>query len=298
MKPTHRAYLFLHVSVILWGFTAILGDLINLNAGFLVWWRVALTSFFLLFWPNIFKHLIRLSWKSIRIYAFIGVLVGVHWVCFFGAVKLANASITLVAVSTVALFTSFLEPFILHTRFRISEFALGIIVIPAMALIVQDFDGKMILGFWSGIAASFLAALFAVLNKKYIDQTEPQVITLIEMSSACVALTVMGPFFLSYFDLNTFIPQEWDWAYLIFLSLGCTILPFVLHLISLKSISAFASNLVMNMEPVYGIVFAIVILKEHKELSVQFYIGVAIILFAIIIYPIINRKRKSELINN
>ncbi len=284
-----RAYLELHLAVFLWGFTAILGDLIQLSALALVWWRVLITSISVLFLLRnrlAFKQLHR---RSIGQYALVGVLTGLHWLTFYGAIKLSNASITLVCMATCAFFTSLVEPLLLRKKMNWTEITVGFLIIPGMVLIVQNVDVKMHLGIAVGLLSSLLAAVFSTLNKKWIDNAEPLPITLIEMSSAWLFLSAVLPFFFHAEPNAALLPSAKDLAMLVVLSLLCTTLTWVLALRAMKHLTAFASNLTVNLEPVYGIFLAWLILGEQKELSQGFYIGVSLILLVVFSYPFFSK---------
>ncbi|MBK6903672.1 MAG: EamA family transporter [Saprospirales bacterium] len=290
MDSNRRAYLEIHFAVFLWGFTAILGDLIQLSALVLVWWRVLITSVSLLFLlrsSRVFREMPR---RLIFQYMGIGVLVAIHWLAFYGAIKLANASVALICMATTSFFTALLEPLLLRQRLKGYELFLGILVIPGMVLIANNLDFSMLDGFWAGLAAALLAALFSTLNKKLVTRAEPVPITFLELGSAWLFLCALLPFYLRSNPGTIFWPTWPDLGYLIILALLCTTLPYVLSLRALKHLSAFASNLTINMEPVYGIALAWIILKENKELSPGFYIGGAIILIAVFSYPVIRNK--------
>ena len=271
------------------GFTAILGDLITLPAYAIVWWRVLITSISLIFLIRMRQAILALSTRMILTYMGIGVLVGLHWVCFYGAIKLSNASLTLVCMATSALFTSFLEPLIMGQRLKWLNILLGLIVIPGMFFVVNGIDVTFYAGLWAGLAAAFFAALFAALNKRYIHGSSPMTITFLELSSAWLFLTIVAPFFVSYHEIISWIPIGMDIWYLLILALLCTTLAYVLAIRSLLKLSAFASNLVINLEPIYGIVLAWLILDDHKELTSNFYIGMIVIFATIILYPMIQR---------
>ena len=286
-----RSYLELHVAVLLFGFTAILGDLIQLAALLIVWWRVLITSFSLapIARPRqLFRQLeLRVLWR----FAGIGVLVALHWLTFFGAAKLANASVCLVAMATTSFFAAILEPFIVKRPFYWYELALGLLIIPGMALIVNSLDFSMIPGVISGLVSAFLASLFSTLNKKYIRHTDPLRITFLELSSAWgfLSIVLMGMLLLGR-DFGNFLPpRPLDWLFLGILALLCTSLAYVLAMRALRHLSAFASNLTINLEPVYGIALAWVLLKENEELGPNFYWGVVIILVAVFSYPLLRR---------
>jgi len=222
----------------------------------------------------------------------IGVIVGLHWICFYGAIKLSNASIALVCMATTSFFTSIIEPLILKQKFKGIELLLGIFIIPGMVLIVNSTELAFMNGIWVGLTAAFLAALFAVLNKKYIGNADPYSITFIELGSAWLFISIiLAVIFLSPIEDVSFVPVGLnDWIYLLILSLFCTTLAYILSLKALKHISAFASNLVINLEPVYGIILAIILLNEHKSLNLTFYIGCSIIVFTVMLYPILTKR--------
>ena len=294
MNTENKAYLQLHLAVFLFGFTAILGDLIQLSATRIVWWRVMLTSISLLFLINV-RHLFQvLSVKTILLFMGIGGIVGLHWITFYGAIKLSNASVTLVCFATTSLFTALIEPIVFKQPIKISELGLGALVIPGMALIVNNLDGGLLIGILVGLFSAFLAALFSTLNKKYIQKTGEMNITFIELTSAFLLISLALPVLhWTQIDQSPIIPPTLlDWGYLLILSLVCTTFAYVLALKALKYISAFATNLTYNMEPIYGILLAGLILQEHKELTPRFYLGVIIILSAVFAYPILRKRLK------
>jgi len=300
MPLTHNqtAYIQIHIAVILFGFTAILGDLIQLPAVILVWWRVLITSVSLLFFIQFGKSLIQIPKKQIRSYIIIGILIGLHWICFYGAIKLSNASIALVCMSTTSLFTSIIEPIFFRTKVNKLELILAASVIPGMLLIVNNIHTEYITGVWVGLASALLAAIFSSLNKVHIKGADPYSISFIELSSAWLMISLLlGVMWIFGYQTDTFLPPSTsDWVYLIILALLCTTLAQVLTLKSLHHLSAFAVNLVINLEPVYGILMAIFILNDHKELSPMFYLGGGIILLSVMMYPYLQKKFNTSTI--
>jgi len=290
MDNEKRAYLELHLAVFLFGFTAILGDLIQLSALVIVWWRVMITSLSLVFLIRGGKALRQLPWPTILQFMGIGLLIAVHWLAFYGAIKLANASISLICMATISFFTSFLEPLIMRQRVRWHEIMIGLAIIPGMALIVNSTAPSMNLGILVGLSAALLAALFATLNKKLVGRSDEMSITFLELGSAWLFLSLLLPIYIGLSEGPVqLLPSPTDWLYLIILSLLCTTLAYVLALRSLRYLSAFASNLAINLEPLYGIALAWVILKDQEELSPGFYWGVLIILAAVFSYPLLRR---------
>lgn len=294
LDATKRAYLELHLAVFLWGFTAILGDLIQLSAVVLVWWRVLLTSISVLFFIRGGFALRKMSRRSVLQFAFVGMLTGLHWLTFFGAVKLANASITLVCMATCAFFTAIFEPIILRSKFKPWEIFIGLLVVPGMALVVESVDVSMHAGIWVGLISAFLASVFSIFNKKWIGNAEPMPITFIEMTSAWLTLSLILPFYFHSEPTASLLPSLSDLGMLLVLALACTTLTWVLALRALKHLSAFASTLTVNLEPVYGIALAWILLEEHRDLSPGFYWGVLLILVVVFSYPVLNRRFGSQ----
>lgn len=294
MPTERRSYIELHIAVFLYGLTAILGDLISLPAIILVWWRVLITSFSLLFFIRWGRDLMAVKRSTALPIMLIGCIVAVHWICFYGSIKLANASVALICMATTSIFTSFLEPWIMKRKIDPLEIVLGLILVPAMALVVNSIDLSMRDGVIVGFASAFFAALFGTLNKKYVDTTTPYMFTFLQLSSAWLFISLIFIFWGSYIDLSIFYPPEVsDWIYIVMLALLCTTLAYVLTLRALSVLSAYATNLVINLEPLYGIVLAAFILKEYEQLTTNFYIGGAIILSIVMSYPYLKRRFSS-----
>lgn len=288
MKKSLLPYVQLHVAVFLYGLTAILGDLISIPAASLVWWRVAITSFSLLFFIKFGADLLKIPTKLIIKLLCVGVIVGIHWVAFYGAIKYANASIALIALSTTTLFTSLIEPLVFRRRPDPIQILFGLLIIPGIYLIVQNIEGTQITGLYIGILSAFMAALFSVFNKDLVEKVDPFPLTFLEMIGVFIFLSILYPIFSeNYF--NPFVPIGMDWLYLLILCLLCTTFAYYLGLLALRKMSAFETNLIINLEPVYGIILAIIILKEHRELDFRFYIGVVIILMVVFSYPLVKK---------
>lgn len=293
MENKKRAYLELHTAVFLWGFTAILGHWIQLSALSLVWWRVLLTALSLVPFVWVSYKNAKLPRRSVAQFAFVGILTALHWVTFYGAIKLSNASVTLVCMATCAFFTSLVEPLLTGSRMQWREILIGFLVVPGMALIIQNVDISMRSGIWVGLLSSLLAAMFSILNKKWIGNADPLRITFIEMGSAWLFLTAVLPFFFYLEPDQALLPTWRDFGLLVILAVACTTLTWMLALRALRHISAFASTLTVNLEPVYGIFLAWALLGEDKELSPGFYIGVAFILLVVFSYPFLKGKDKQ-----
>lgn len=289
----NRAYAELHLAVFLWGFTAILGDLISLNAVTLVWWRVLLTSISLLAFVRVGKIVREVGKRQALIFAGLGCVVALHWVTFYGAIKLANASVGLICLATTALFSSILEPLIVKRKFLWYEMALGLFILPGIWLIIDGVDASMTTGVLVGLSSALLVTIFTTFNKLYVEKTEPLRITFIELTAGTLFLTPFLPFM-----PGNFWPEPVDWLYLIVLAVLCTTLTNFLFLRALKQLSAFAANLTVNLEPVYGIALAYFLLNDAEELTPSFYWGTGLILVAVFGYAGLKRVMNRRRVNN
>lgn len=289
LSPTKKAYLQLHTSVVLWGFTAILGRLITLKEVPLVWYRVLITCVALICLPGVYKQVKTTPRKGALKLAGIGCLVCIHWVCFYGSIKYSNVSIALSCLATTSFMASIIEPLFNKKKIKLYELSLGLLIIPGIIIIVHVSE-LFVTGIVLGLVSALFAAIFTVLNKMVIDDHHPQGMTFIELGSGFIFLSIIMPFYLHLFPGTNMHPGTGDWTYLIILGVCCTTLPFVLALHALKHLSAFASTLTVNLEPVYGILLAIPIFHENKDLDWMFYLGTGIILLAVFIHPLLKRR--------
>ncbi len=296
LSPITRSYVELHIAVIFWGFSAILGDLIELSWFMITWWRVVLASGSLIILCRLFQADLTMTKTQLMQYAGIGMIVAVHWLTFFGSIQYANASVALITYATAAFMISILEPLILRTQISKIEVCLGVVIILAMAMVVQGIDLSMRLGLILGLISAFLSALFGVVNKKLVTNGDPLVITTVEMIAAALFLSLLLPIWLGQTQ-DQFLPVGLDWVYLSVLAFGCTSFAFLISIRTLQHISAFAQSVVMNLEPIYGIILAIIILGDNKDLTFGFYVGALIIMCSVLGYPYLKRKliRTSEI---
>lgn len=284
----------MHIAVFLFGFTAILGKLITLQEIALVWNRLWIAVLGLLLIPGVLRELQKIPLKKILQFAGIGVIVALHWISFYGSIKLGDsASITLACLATTSLFTSVLEPLVTRSKFNWIELFLGLIVIFGIYMLtgVGEFYYNAIL---VGLISALLAAIFSVLNKKMITGQNSIAVSVIELFSGFLFITLCYPLITAYIPQPQWFPSSSDWWWLLILGLACTSLAYVLAMNALKELSAFVSNLSINLEPVYGIILAILLLHENQDLNSDFYIGTSIILLAVILHPIILRIQKRK----
>ncbi len=265
----------MHVAVLLWGFTGVLGKAISLDAPVLVWYRMLMTAVFMATILFYRKQWVPISRRDLGQLAAVGVLMGLHWVGFYGSIKFANISIALVCLSTASIFTSLLDPFVNEGKHDLKEVLLGSLALAGVYLIYrfQQFYG---LGIAFGIAAAILSSVFTVLNKKIANKYPARTMVFYEMSTGWVFISLLMPVLFYYVPGTRFMPSspsllgaDWvhnDWLWLVILSLCCTVWSQSLALNALKKLTSFTVTLSVNLEPVYGIILAFVFYNENKEI--------------------------------
>ena len=292
MTPTGKAQWQIHFCVILWGFTAILGKLITLQALALVWWRMLIVVAALALVPTVWRGLRAMPLRLIAAYAGIGCLVALHWLTFYAAIKLANASVAATCMGVGPAFLALVEPWLTGRRFDARELALGVLVIPGVVLVAGGVPASMHLGLGVGILSALLVALFGALNKRLVEHADPLTVTGVELGAGTLLLTALAPLLPHEGPLLP-MPDLHDLILLLILSIGCTLLPYTVALAALRKLSAFYVQLATNLEPIYAIALAIVLLGEQRELGLMFYLGVAIILLSVFAHPLLARTGKG-----
>lgn len=296
-QPRKKAYIQLHIAVLLFGFTAILGKLILLDESPLVWHRLWISVGGLIFLPGTIAGIRKLNRQEFLRFSGIGCLVILHWITFYGSIKIGNsASIALACLSTTTLFTSILEPIITRSKFNKIEILLGLLVIVGIWFVSQV-GSFYYMAIFVGLISAFFASLFSTLNKKYIANHNTLSVSVVELSIGWLFLNLVM-FARGNWIWSTMIPSNTDWIYLFILGLICTSVAFALSLEALKQLSAFISNLSITLEPVYGIILAVVLLHEDSQLNTKFYIGTSILLLAVALHPFLTQwdeKRKRRI---
>jgi drug/metabolite transporter (DMT)-like permease len=292
-----KAFIQLHIAVFLAGFTGILGKLIVLNEGLLVWYRLMLSAVSMWILLLIQRKSAKISYTDVFKIFGIGAIAALHWVSFYGSIKYANVSIALVCFSAIGFFTSFLEPLIFRVKMDFIELFLGLLMIAGIFFIFH-FDPTYKTGIVIGLVSALLASIFPILNKVVLKKIAAETVTLYELSGGFLFLSVLLPFYLKLFPTEYIFPNLKDWFWLLVLSWVCTVLAFNLSMKALQKISAFTANLSYNLEPVYGILLAFVVLGENKYLNRGFYAGLGLILFAITaqMWRLWSKRKKGELI--
>ncbi len=293
---TARDWIFVHLCVVLWGFTAILGKMITLPALPLVWWRMLLVAVLLALVPRIWRGLRAMTPRLRWAYAGIGALVALHWLTFYAAIRLSNASVAATCMALGTVFTAVVEPLLTGRRLSPRELGLGVAVLPGVVLVAGGVPSGMLAGVAVGTVSALFVALFSSLNKRLVDHADPLSVTALEMGAGAVALTLLAPvsgLLWPAFGGDPFmLPTPRDAVWLLTLAVVCTLLPFALFLVALRRLSAFAAQLSVNLEPVYAIALAAVLLGEQQELTPAFYLGVAVILAVVLAYPLLLRPQR------
>jgi drug/metabolite transporter (DMT)-like permease len=278
-KDRSSNLIILHVVVLLWGFTGILGREITLDAYLLVWWRVAIATIAIGAYA-VFKGIkLNAPGNALPALAGIGLLTAIHWVCFFMSIKVSKISVALAVISTTALFVSLLAPLIRKEKFYAYEVLLGIVVVGGLTLIFR-FESDYTLGIVLSLAAAVFAALFSSFNSLLVTRHSPVLIAFWEMLFALIGLTLFL-LFRGDFSTKDFIPDYRDAGLLIILGVACTGLAFIISIQVMRVLSPFTCALAINMEPVYTILFALALYGEQEYMSFQFYIGALVIISTI-----------------
>ena len=278
-----RAYVQMHISILLWGFTGILGKAISLSEGMTVWYRMLISALGLLALLLFLKDMKLPSRKNLLQLSFLGAMIAIHWVLFFASIKYSNVSVALSCFASISLFTAIIEPLINKRKPDTFELALGLVAIAGIYVIFsfQKFYG---LGILFALLSSLGGAIFTIYNKNILAKQDPINITFYEMLSGFLFLTILLPFYFYISSTSFEIPATDDIIYLLILGLLCTTVAFTLSLYALDRLDAFTMNLSVNLEPIYSIILAFLIFDEGKEVNIGFYIGTAIILSSVFIH--------------
>lgn len=291
-----KAFIQLHIGVLLAGFTGVFGRLITLNEGMLVWYRMILSGILLLIILKVSGKLQKISIKEFLRIASVGILLGLHWLFFYGSIKYSNISIGVVCYSLTGFFTAILAPLLNRKKFALSEIFLSTLTLCGVALIFS-FDAKYRTGILLGVISSLLVAFYSIAAERLAHQFESETITTYQMVGGSIGMTLLLPFYLHFFPVISLLPDFTDFIYLLLLALFCTVLLYILVTSTLKVISAFTVNLSFNLEPVYSIILAALIFHENKELNGTFYVGLALIILSVTLqmFKVFVDNKKSRL---
>ncbi len=293
LTDTNKAFIKLHTSILLAGFTGILGKLIDLEQVMLVWYRMSMTFVIFALFLYFSGKFERISLKDFLKIGFSGVLICVHWLFFYASIKLSNVSIGVVCYSLIGFFTAVSEPLLLRTRFSWRELAFSLLTVLGV-LLIFSFDVRYRLGIIAGVIAAFLGALYTI-SIKYFKGYSDNATLLYQMGGGALFLTCILPICINYFEITYLIPSLKDTILLFCLSTFCTIGMSYLLIQSLHCISAFTVNLSYNLEPVYSIFIAIAFLGEARELNFAFYMGLFVIILSVCLQSLWVIRQKKQM---
>ncbi|HSI68674.1 MAG TPA: DMT family transporter [Gillisia sp.] len=292
-----KSYLHFHVIVFIWGFTAVLGALITLDAVPLVWYRMLLATGFIYLWILWKKKNLKVDRSKLLLLIVAGVVIALHWLTFFGAIKVSNVSITLALLSTGAFFTSILEPIFYKRKLVGYEVIFGLVVMLGLYIIFRV-ETDYYLGIILGLISAFLSAVFTLMNGKLIKHAAPSVISFYELLTGVVAISLYLFYITistsgeSGFNVDFFSLSENDWFYIFLLASVCTAYAFIASVAVMKHLSPYTIMLTINLEPVYGIILAFLVFGNKEQMHPQFYYGAAIILATVVLNGYLKTKRK------
>lgn|SRR5690606_24789761 len=298
ISPVVKDYLMLHFVVLIWGFTAILGMLISIPTIEMVFYRTLLAALGLglVFWWK--KTKLRLPKKELAKILVTGAIISLHWLLFFGAARVSNISVCLAGLATASFWTAFLEPMVNKTKVKWYEVFLGLLIIVGL-VVIFSFELDYWVGLVMSVGSALLGAIFMVINSRLTKRGHPYIITFYEMIGAFIftALVMLG-YYLFYAEVQLqLVPTAMDWLWLVILAGFCTVYAFSVSVELMKRLTAFAVNLTVNLEPVYGILLAVLIFGEKEKMTGGFYLGATIILLSVCMYPLFNylyKRRKAK----
>jgi drug/metabolite transporter (DMT)-like permease len=291
VRAKTKASLQLHAAVLTWGFTSILGRAITVPALALVWWRMLVAVSLLSLTPRVWRGARSLPLRLLVAYAGAGCVLALHWVAFFGAVKLANASVAVACLGTAPPLVAIIEPVVGTRRFAARDLVLGLAVAPGVALIAGGVSLEMRPGLFVGLLAAALVAFLAVLNKRLVGRGDDLTMAAVELAGGLLLLTVAA---LATASVRS-VPGPRDVVLLLVLATACTVLPTTWYLAALRHLPAFRVQLTTNLEPVYSIILAALLLGESSKLSTRFYAGTTLLLLGLFVHSLAARSLRPGL---
>lgn len=291
LSDNNKSYLHLHLIVFIWGFTAILGRLITLDALPLVWYRMLFAVGFIFIYIKYKRMPIKIPKRILLKFLVAGLVIALHWFTFFRAIKVSNVSITLACLSTGAFFTSLIEPIFFGKKIIWYEIFFGLIVVFGLSIIF-NVEGRYVEGIVLALTSAFLSASFAVINSKFVKDYDPTVISYYELGGGVLFFSIFL-LFTNSFNSEFFQLTTSDFIYLLILSSVCTAYAFIASTAVMKFLSPYTVMLTINLEPIYGIILAVLIFEDKEQMSPQFYVGAVIILLTVILNGILKSRLKA-----
>jgi len=289
MPNLRKDLIILHLTILVWGFTGVLGKLISIDAVPMVWYRVLIASAALFIWFAASRTDIRVSKKQFIQFILTGGIVAIHWIFFFHAIKVSTVSVALVCLSSFTLFTAVLEPLIKQQKIQSGDILIGLFIILGIYLIFK-FESQYTLGIIFGLSAAVASSLFSIINSTLVQKSSAAIIGFYELIGAFFWITLYRLFDGSLLSTEFNLAKN-DWIYLTILGTICTSAAYVAGVAVMRNLSAFRVALATNLEPVYGIILAYLFFKTNEQMTGGFYAGAAIVLAAVFLYPIYKKRQ-------
>ncbi len=291
------AYFQMHLAIFIWGFTGVLGKLIQLDETPLVWYRVMIASVFMIIF-FLKTKVQKVDIKEIPFLSLQGLVLALHWLAFYAAIKYSNVSITLCCMASSAFFTSLIEPIYFKKKINFVEILLGTVVIIGILQIFYSPVNEVLmnqytLGIVLGLIAAFLSSLVTILSKKFSSKYNGFTLTFYQIVTGFLILSLFVPFHIYKNGFQAWLPSSEDWIYLFIMGIVCTVIACTLALNSLQHLSSYTMTLNINLEPVYGIILAFLIFKENEHFNYRFYIGAAVILTSLMLHALYISQKRS-----
>ncbi|MGC3943926.1 MAG: DMT family transporter [Chryseolinea sp.] len=293
---TRSDYFKLHFIVFLWGFTAIIGKLITIPTVEMVFYRAILAALGMGVVILLTRGTFRVSGKQLIQLILIGFIVALHWVAFFGAARVSNVSVSLVGFATNSLWTAILVPWLSRTGVKKFELMLGLVVLFGL-YIIFSFDFQYRLGLFLAVIAGLTSAVFSIFNARLVRDIPAYTITFYEMIGIFIGLSAFMPLYKVMWATDHVLhlmPTTYDWFYIAFLAIVCSVYAYSTAVELMKKISVFLLQLSLNLEPVYGIIMAVIIFGDKEKMGANFYLGTIIILSAVLLYPVFRRRFETQ----
>lgn len=296
MIATTKDYVKLHFLVFLWGFTAVLGKLVSIPSVEMVFYRTLLAALGMAALILVVRGSFKVSNSDLIKVVLTGFIVAIHWLTFFGAGRIANPSTSLVGFATCSFWAALIEPLAKRKKIQLLEIGLGVVVIVGLSIIFAG-DFQYPLGLFLGIISGLTAAIFSVINARLVTRVNAHTITFYEMTSACLLILVFFPIYQSTWADDgklSLLPTGSDWVYIAIMAWVCSVYAYSVAINLTRKLSVFFIQLALNLEPLYGIVLALIVFGNKEVMGMNFYAGTIIIISAVAIYPILKKKTETQ----
>lgn len=289
--PRLKEFLLLHGIVFLWGFTGIIGKLLHQESFIIVWYRVLIASLGLLVYLWITKTSFSVKRTHLLPAVLVGIVVALHWITFYYAIQISTASLGILCLATTTVHVVWLEPLIMKTAFQWKKLFFSLMVVAGVAFIARDFKGDVLLATGIGLLSALLAGIFSVSNAKLSQTIPAPILSFYELTTGWVGISLYLLF--THAPKALFYLSQNDLLWLLFLGLVCTSFAFIVAINLVKKLGAYTVSLTINLEPIYTMILAVVLLNEHKVLSIEFYVSAFLIVGALLLNGWLSRTPKE-----